>query len=88
VEFGVERDPNLQLRDFPTLTHVVGWVRDKTGIPEAPAQAAAPAATPAAAAPAVAAPPAAAPAAPAGDPVVDKVVAIVAEMTALRRGAN
>ncbi len=80
-EFGVERDPNLQLRDFPTLTHVVGWVRDKTGIPEAPAQAAAPAATPAAAAPAVAAPPAAAPAAPAGDPVVDKVVAIVAEMT-------
>ncbi len=33
-EFGVERDPNLQLRDFPTLTHVIGWVRDKTGIPE------------------------------------------------------
>ena len=28
----VERDDNLQLRDFPTLTHVIGWVRDKTGI--------------------------------------------------------
>ncbi len=35
-EFGVERDPNLQLRDFPTLTHVIGWVRDKAGIPEHP----------------------------------------------------
>ena len=30
--FDVERDDNLQLRDFPTLTHVIGWVRDKTGI--------------------------------------------------------
>ncbi len=30
-QFGVERDENLQLRDFPTLTHVIGWVRDKTG---------------------------------------------------------
>ena len=30
--FDVERDENLQLRDFPTLTHVIGWVRDKTGI--------------------------------------------------------
>ena len=31
-KFDVERDENLQLRDFPTLTHVIGWVRDKTGI--------------------------------------------------------
>ena len=30
--FDVERDENLHLRDFPTLTHVIGWVRDKTGI--------------------------------------------------------
>ena len=30
--FGVERDDTLALRDFPTLTHVIGWVRDKTGI--------------------------------------------------------
>ncbi len=29
--FGVERDETLSLRDFPTLTHVIGWVRDKTG---------------------------------------------------------
>ncbi len=43
--FNVERDENLQLRDFPTLTHVIGWVRDKTGIQPvttAPAAAAAP----------------------------------------------
>ncbi len=30
--FNVERDDNVALRDFPTLTHVIGWVRDKTGI--------------------------------------------------------
>ena len=40
--FGVERDENLQLRDFPTLTHVIGWVRDKTGIQPAAAHPAAP----------------------------------------------
>ncbi len=71
--FGVERDENLQLRDFPTLTHVIGWVRDKTGIQPTPA------AAPTAAEAATAAP--AAPAATAGDEVTDSVVAIVAEMT-------
>ncbi len=30
--YDVERDDNLQLRDFPTLNHVAAWVRDKTGI--------------------------------------------------------
>ena len=34
--FGVERDESLSLRDFPTLAHVIGWVRDKTGAPAAP----------------------------------------------------
>ncbi len=29
--FGVERDENLQLRDFPTLNHVVGWISEKVG---------------------------------------------------------
>ncbi|MGZ6796612.1 MAG: type I polyketide synthase, partial [Nocardioidaceae bacterium] len=28
--FGVERDDTLSLRDFPTLRHVIGWIRDKT----------------------------------------------------------
>ncbi|KAB7742498.1 acyltransferase domain-containing protein, partial [Nostocoides sp. F2B08] len=32
-EYGVERDATLQLRDFPTLNHVAGWIRDKTGLP-------------------------------------------------------
>jgi NAD(P)-dependent dehydrogenase (short-subunit alcohol dehydrogenase family) len=41
--FGVERDPNVQLRDFPTLTHVIGWIRDKTGIQPGGGSAAAPA---------------------------------------------
>ena len=46
--YGIERDDNVKLRDFPTLTHVVGWVRDKTGIqPTAAAPAAPVAAAPA-----------------------------------------
>jgi NADP-dependent 3-hydroxy acid dehydrogenase YdfG len=31
-EYGVERDATLQLRDFPTLHHVAGWIRDKAGL--------------------------------------------------------
>ena len=27
--FGVERDETLSLREFPTLAHVIGWVRDE-----------------------------------------------------------
>ena len=40
-EYGVERDATLQLRDFPTLHDVAGWIRDKTGLaaPAAPAPA-------------------------------------------------
>ena len=34
--FGVERDESLSLRDFPTLAHVIGWVRDKTGLQPVP----------------------------------------------------
>ncbi len=74
--FGIERDDSLQLRDYPTLTHVVGFVRDRaTGLPEAPAPAAAPVAvTPAAAA--------VAPAASASvDPVVAEVLKVVSEKT-------
>ena len=89
--YGVDRDDTLKLRDFPTLTHVIGWIRDKTGTPapapaaEAPAAAAAPADAPAAAAVPVQveaapeAPPAPAPAA--GDEVADTVVGIVSELT-------
>jgi acyl transferase domain-containing protein/NAD(P)-dependent dehydrogenase (short-subunit alcohol dehydrogenase family) len=46
--FGLERDESLSLRDFPTLTHVIGWVRDQTTstTPTAPAPATAPATAP------------------------------------------
>ncbi len=50
ARFGVERDDSLSLREFPTLTHVIGWILDKTAQPAA-APAAAPAATAGAAAP-------------------------------------
>jgi acyl carrier protein len=28
-EYGIERDDNLALRDYPTLEHVIGFVRDR-----------------------------------------------------------
>jgi acyl transferase domain-containing protein/NADP-dependent 3-hydroxy acid dehydrogenase YdfG/acyl carrier protein len=74
--YGVARDDTLQLRDFPTLTHVVGWIRDKTG---AAAPSTAPAATPTPE-PTPAPAPAPAPAA-GGDELTDTVVAIVSELT-------
>ena len=76
--FGVERDDTLSLRDFPTLTHVIGWILERTGQPpvEAPTE------VPAEAAPVV---PAEAGAEVAGGPssgeVAEAVVSIVAELT-------
>ncbi len=34
AQFGIPRDENLQLRDFPTLAHVIGFARDRgtTGV--------------------------------------------------------
>ncbi len=65
--FGVERDDSLSLREFPTLTHVIGWIRDKIAAKAlaAPSAAAAPAASAETAQAAPAATPVAAPAAPA-----------------------
>ena len=83
--FNVERDDNLALREFPTIAHVIGWIRDKTGIQPTSA---APAATPpVAAAPAATAPAEAAPAdtAPTDDVITDAVVGIVADMTGYPR---
>ena len=40
--YHLERDENLKLRDFPTLRHVAGWVRQRAGL-AAPATASAPA---------------------------------------------
>jgi len=50
--YGVARDDTVKLRDFPTLTHVIGWIHDKTEAtppPKAPSDTAA-AAKPSAAA--------------------------------------
>ena len=30
--YGIERDDALKLRDYPTLNHVVGFVRDRAGL--------------------------------------------------------
>ncbi|NNK63058.1 MAG: SDR family NAD(P)-dependent oxidoreductase, partial [Gemmatimonadetes bacterium] len=44
--WGIERDENLQLRDYPTLEHVAGFVRER--LPEASVPSASPADAPAA----------------------------------------
>ncbi|MGA7758085.1 MAG: SDR family oxidoreductase, partial [Ilumatobacteraceae bacterium] len=69
THYELERDDNLQLRDFPTLRHVADWVRQRAGLDTAqPAAASAPVA-------------ASAPE-PAGvDDVLAQVTAVVAEMT-------
>ncbi len=73
--YDLERDDNLQLRDFPTLRHVAAWVRDRAGLDSAPVGA-----PPAAESAPVAAAPAPAPAAD-GDEVLAAVTSVVAEMT-------
>jgi acyl transferase domain-containing protein/acyl carrier protein len=80
--FGIARQDNLKLRDYPTLRHVVGYVESNGGggaSAPAPAAASAPVA-----APALAEPPSAAPAAASSD-VLDKVLGIVAEKTGYPR---
>ncbi|MFD0525572.1 phosphopantetheine-binding protein [Paractinoplanes durhamensis] len=67
--FAVPRDDELRLRDFPTLSHVIGWVREKTGTPATPA---------AGSTPATAADPVEPPAA---DEVAEAVVEIVSGLT-------
>ena len=81
--FGIERDDKLKLRDYPTLAHVIGFVRDRA--PGSGAVAAAPEPEPTAAPaqaepePAVAEPE---PAAPAADLDVEaEVLAVVADKT-------
>ena len=56
--YGIERDDTLKLRDYPTINHVVGFVRERAPGEGSATAAAAPPAAPAAApaAPAAAAP--------------------------------
>ena len=32
-QYGIERDDSLKLRDYPTINHVVGFVRERAGLP-------------------------------------------------------
>ncbi len=80
--YGIERDDSLKLRDYPTLNHVVGFVRDR--LPHTattPATEVAEAVAPVAAVAAVAAAAPVAPVEVAGEDVVARVVALVAEQT-------
>jgi acyl carrier protein len=84
--YGIARDDKLRLRDYPTLAHVIGFVRERRPDLAGSAAAAAPAAVaslPAAAAspPVAAAPAVAAPGDAGGDPVRERVLALVAEKT-------
>ena len=77
-EFGIARDDDLALRDFPTLTHVIGFVRDRTAT-RADANVDEPDAT-AADAPETA-PTATAPAELDDEDVAERVLALVSEQT-------
>ncbi|MBT8493373.1 MAG: beta-ketoacyl synthase, partial [Deltaproteobacteria bacterium] len=68
--YDIPRDDNLQLREFPTLKHVIGFVKDRL-----PASASAPAPAPASA------PAPAAAAGPTDDAIAQTVLSIVAEQT-------
>ncbi|MCG8424418.1 MAG: SDR family NAD(P)-dependent oxidoreductase [Proteobacteria bacterium] len=83
--YDIARDDSLQLREFPTLQHVIGWVYQKR--PDLAARAASAASSPTASAPAASLPAQAAPAhttaapARADDPVTAKVLEVVAGET-------
>ena len=83
-EYGIERDDNLKLRDYPTINHVVGFVRDRTPqpttTPPATTPPAAVAATPATVEPAVVEPAVVEPAVSV-EAVAARIVALIAEQT-------
>ncbi len=80
--FGIERDDKLKLRDYPTLGHVIGFVRDRAEGLASAAPAPSSVAPAAAAAPAPAALETASPAGgPGGDVVVERVLAEVSAAT-------
>ena len=72
--YGIDRDDSLKLRDYPTLNHVIGFVRDRTPATRGRGDAAGCGAESAAAA-------AAAPPEPPGEDLAARVVALVAEQT-------
>jgi acyl transferase domain-containing protein len=77
--YGIARDDKIKLRDFPTLRHVIRFVRDRRPDLAAEMVVQTPPAAPEAAAPAAA--PSAATAPVAGDPVKQRLLALVSEKT-------
>ena len=79
AHWNLERDDTLQLREFPTLNHVAGWVRDQARRPRAVRHSGGhrPTGTRCLGRD----PPLPPPRRPAGDPILDAVTGIVAEMT-------
>ncbi len=74
--YGITRDDQIKLRDFPTLAHVIGFVHDRRPDIGVAQPAAVPAVAVAPEAPAVAAMPAAT-----GDAVEQRILAMVSEKT-------
>ena len=86
--FNIPRQENLKLRDYPTLKHVIGFVRVHrpdlaTPVPTAPAAATAPPIGQSALAASV--PPITAPLGMSPDPTVEKVLAVLSEKTGYPR---
>ena len=78
--YGIARDDTLKLRDYPTLNHVIGFVRDRTPQTVPATTPAAPTATTESGGSSAAAPVVAAPEPP-GEDLAVRVVALVAEQT-------
>ncbi len=80
--WGIERDENLQLREFPTLAHVVRFARERSGAPEPePAPAVAPVHAQDAAPSHPGAPEASAPAPSGSDDPMPAILEFVTELT-------
>jgi acyl transferase domain-containing protein len=74
TRFDIDRDDSLKLRDFPTLNHIIGWIRDRTQPTTA-------ASTVEPEAPEAPATPTAPDTAPARDEITDAVVTLVSQQT-------
>ncbi|MGZ4242347.1 MAG: acyltransferase domain-containing protein, partial [Actinomycetota bacterium] len=76
--YGIPRDDALKLRDFPTLSHVIGFVRERAAATEPPIAPAEPAETPAQVSEII---PTAAATGPSEEEVKEHVLGLVAEKT-------
>ena len=84
--YGIERDDTLKLRDYPTINHVVAFVRERAGGPAAPPEAVGGAAPAPAAEPVPAAEPAPAAPEPTAAPSEEEITARILELVAEETG--